>query len=54
MAEGYDQRDVAAKLVISQKTTASHIQHVIEKLGVHSRAQAVAAAYRYGLISPTT
>jgi DNA-binding NarL/FixJ family response regulator len=52
MAEGYDQRDIAAKLVISEKTTASHIQHVIEKLGVHSRAQAVAGAYRYGLISP--
>jgi DNA-binding NarL/FixJ family response regulator len=53
MAEGYDQRDIAAKLVISQKTTASHIQHIIEKLGVHSRAQAVAGAYRYGLISAT-
>jgi DNA-binding NarL/FixJ family response regulator len=54
MAEGYDQRDIAAKLVISQKTTASHIQHIIEKLGVHSRAQAVAGAYRYGLISPAS
>jgi DNA-binding NarL/FixJ family response regulator len=54
MAEGYDQRDIAAKLVISEKTTASHIQHIIEKLGVHSRAQAVAGAYRYGLISPTS
>jgi DNA-binding response OmpR family regulator len=52
LAEGYDQRAIAAKLVISPKTTASHIQHVIEKLGVHSRAQAVAGAYRYGLIGP--
>jgi DNA-binding NarL/FixJ family response regulator len=53
MAEGYDQRDIATRLVISPKTAASHIQHIIEKLGVHSRAQAVAGAYRFGLINPS-
>jgi DNA-binding NarL/FixJ family response regulator len=53
MAEGYDQREIASRLVISPKTAASHIQHIIEKLGVHSRAQAVAGAYRYGLIAPS-
>jgi DNA-binding NarL/FixJ family response regulator len=52
MAEGFDQREIAARLTISPKTTASHMQHIIEKLDVHSRAQAVAKAYRYGLISP--
>jgi DNA-binding NarL/FixJ family response regulator len=54
MAEGYAQRDIAARLVISPKTAASHIQHIIEKLGVHSRAQAVAMAYRYGVIPSST
>jgi DNA-binding response OmpR family regulator len=53
MAEGYDQRTIATRLVISPKTAASHIQHIIEKLGVHSRAQAVAGAYRFGLINPS-
>jgi DNA-binding NarL/FixJ family response regulator len=50
LAAGHDQREIAARLVISPKTTASHIQHILEKLRVHSRAQAVAAAHRYGLI----
>jgi DNA-binding CsgD family transcriptional regulator len=40
-------------LVISPKTVATHIQHILEKLGVHSRAQAVALAHRYDLGSPT-
>jgi two-component system, NarL family, nitrate/nitrite response regulator NarL len=51
LAEGYGQPEIAERLVISSKTAASHIQHVIEKLRVHSRAQAVSAAYRYGLIT---
>jgi DNA-binding CsgD family transcriptional regulator len=50
LAAGHDQREIAARLVISPKTTASHIQHILEKLRVPSRAQAVAAAHRYGLI----
>jgi DNA-binding NarL/FixJ family response regulator len=51
LAQGFGQDEVAARLVISPKTVATHIQHVLEKLRVHSRAQAVAAAYRYGLLS---
>jgi DNA-binding NarL/FixJ family response regulator len=51
LARGFAQDDVADKLVISSKTVATHIQHVLVKLRVHSRAQAVAAAYRYGLLS---
>lgn len=51
LAEGFAQREIASQLVITPKTVATHIQHVLEKLAVHSRAQAVAAAHRYGLIS---
>jgi DNA-binding NarL/FixJ family response regulator len=51
LAQGFGQDEVAEKLVISSKTVATHIQHVLVKLRVHSRAQAVAAAYRYGLLS---
>jgi DNA-binding NarL/FixJ family response regulator len=47
-----DQRDIAERLVISPKTVATHIQHILVKLEVHSRAQAVAAAHRYGLTRP--
>ena len=52
LADGLTQADIAERLVISPKTVATHIQHVLEKLGVHSRAQAVAAAHRYGLRRP--
>jgi len=52
LAGGMDQREIAERLVISSKTVATHIQHILVKLGVHSRAQAVAAAHRYGLVEP--
>ncbi|HYQ83709.1 MAG TPA: LuxR C-terminal-related transcriptional regulator [Rubrobacter sp.] len=38
--------------MITSKTVSTHIQHVLEKLDVHSRAQAVAVAHRYGLSRP--
>jgi DNA-binding NarL/FixJ family response regulator len=50
LAEGKTQKQIAAALVISPKTVATHIQHVLGKLGVNSRAQAVALAYRSGLV----
>jgi DNA-binding NarL/FixJ family response regulator len=50
LSEGKTQKQIAAALVISPKTVATHIQHLLAKLGVSSRAQAVAAAYRRGLV----
>lgn len=50
LAGGRTQKDIALALVLSPKTVATHIQHVLSKLGVHSRAEAVAAAYRRGLV----
>lgn len=48
LASGLTQREIAQELVISSSTVASHIEHILEKLGVHSRAQAVALALRSG------
>ncbi|MGH3010519.1 MAG: response regulator transcription factor [Gaiellaceae bacterium] len=39
---------IAGRLVISPKTVAAHIGNILGKLEVHSRAQAVAVAYRDG------
>lgn len=50
LAEGRSQREIASELVITPKTVGTHIEHILEKLGVHSRAQAVAAAYRDDII----
>ena len=44
LADGVSPDDIADRLVISPKTVATHIQHVLAKLGVGSRVQAVALA----------
>jgi DNA-binding NarL/FixJ family response regulator len=44
------QSEIAEKLFISPKTVGKHIEHILAKLGVHSRAQAVAVAVRDELI----
>jgi two-component system nitrate/nitrite response regulator NarL len=52
LAEGRRQAEIASELVISPRTVGTHIEHILGKLGVHSRAQAVAMAYRDRLIAP--
>jgi DNA-binding NarL/FixJ family response regulator len=55
LASGLTQPEIARELVVSSSTVASHIEHILDKLGVHSRAQAVALAHRSGLVgAPTT
>jgi DNA-binding NarL/FixJ family response regulator len=49
LAHGFTQVDIAGKLVISPKTVGTHIQRILGKLGVHSRAQAVVLAHEQGL-----
>ena len=44
LSQGYRQSEIASALVVSPTTVATHIQHVLKKLGVHDRAQAVALA----------
>jgi DNA-binding NarL/FixJ family response regulator len=51
LSEGLSQKEIGRRLVISPKTVAAHIQHIFGKLDVHSRAQAVAHAYRRGLLN---
>ena len=39
--------------MISEKTVSTHIDHILSKLGVRSRAQAVALAYRREVLAAT-
>ena len=48
LAEGLPAAEIATRLVITPKTVAKHIERILGKLGVHSRAQAVALALRSG------
>lgn len=44
ITQGASNRDIAAALVISERTVKSHITHILGKLGVASRTQAAARA----------
>jgi DNA-binding NarL/FixJ family response regulator len=50
LADGLATADIARQLFISRKTVGTHIEHILRKLGVHSRTEAVALAYRDGLV----
>ena len=50
LAQGLDTLTVAERLGIASHTVEWHVRHLIEKLGVHSKLQAVIAAARLGLI----
>jgi DNA-binding NarL/FixJ family response regulator len=50
LAEGVDTATLAERLSIAPHTVEWHVSHLIEKLNVHSKLQAVVAAARLGLI----
>ena len=50
LAEGHKSSVISRQLCISAVTVRNHIQHLNEKLGVHSQLEAVAYAYRHNLI----
>ena len=49
VAQGFDNFEIAARLRISEKTVRNHVSVIFSKLGVNSRAQAVARARDAGL-----
>jgi DNA-binding CsgD family transcriptional regulator len=50
LAEAIPTGDIAQRLDISPVTVRNHVQRVLQKLGVHSKLQAVVYAYRHELI----
>lgn len=52
LAHGLGTDALAGALSISPATARNHIQRILEKLGVHSRLEAVAYAYQHGLVEP--
>ncbi|MDO8916123.1 MAG: response regulator transcription factor [Coriobacteriia bacterium] len=52
MAEGLANRQIAARLWISEATVKSHVSHILAKLGQSDRTQAIVHAMRRGLVPP--
>lgn len=50
LAQGASTAVIAQKLVISKVTVRNHIQHILQKLGVHSRLKAVVYAQEHDLV----
>ena len=52
LAQGQSNKEIARALHLVEETVKSHVRHILAKLGVQSRTQAVLAAIRLGIVSP--
>lgn len=53
LAAGLSNREVASRLVISERTARTHVSSILDKLGLRSRTQAALYAVQQGLAPPT-
>jgi DNA-binding CsgD family transcriptional regulator len=50
LCKGFSTAEIATELKISGITVRNHVQHLLDKLAVHSRSEVVALAYQDGLL----
>jgi DNA-binding NarL/FixJ family response regulator len=50
VASGLTNRQIANRLVLSERTVVNHVTHILNKLGTDNRAAATAAAIRMGIV----